>query len=215
MALFCVISANSGSFRAHCVKVHVRYLISWWVLVEQLPEIFCVKNASNSLRGQRPTEDRRLSVYLELRLAVVYRHAKFRDNTTMFTNIKADIFKTPLLPPIDSKPRTVIIDILVSYCGVGRRTPLHSVQSERSTLRSFNHIRDISERSDFHLSGLSEQPVTHAQWLLLGRSFISMRTERMTTVCHVTVWSHVLIFVAWGIFRGLMTSSGHGHLDRL
>jgi len=33
MALFCVISANSGSFRAHCVKVHVRYLISWWVLV--------------------------------------------------------------------------------------------------------------------------------------------------------------------------------------
>ena len=34
MALFCVISANSGSFRAHCVKVHVRYLISWWVLVQ-------------------------------------------------------------------------------------------------------------------------------------------------------------------------------------
>ena len=33
MALFCVISANSGSFRAHCVRVHVRYLISWWVLV--------------------------------------------------------------------------------------------------------------------------------------------------------------------------------------
>ena len=33
MALFCVISANSGSFRAHCVKVHVRYFISWWVLV--------------------------------------------------------------------------------------------------------------------------------------------------------------------------------------
>jgi len=27
MALFCVISANSGSFRTHCVKVHVRYLI--------------------------------------------------------------------------------------------------------------------------------------------------------------------------------------------
>ena len=44
MALFCVISANSGSFLAHCVKVHVRYLISWWVLVmvfwdteEQIP----------------------------------------------------------------------------------------------------------------------------------------------------------------------------------
>jgi len=33
MALFCVISANSGSFRAHRVIVHVRYLISWWVLV--------------------------------------------------------------------------------------------------------------------------------------------------------------------------------------
>jgi len=34
MALFCVFPpANSGSFRAHCVKVHVRYLISWWVLV--------------------------------------------------------------------------------------------------------------------------------------------------------------------------------------
>jgi len=33
LALFCVISANSSSFRAHCVKVHVRYLISWWVLV--------------------------------------------------------------------------------------------------------------------------------------------------------------------------------------
>jgi len=33
MALFCVILANSGSFRAYCVRVHVRYLISWWVLV--------------------------------------------------------------------------------------------------------------------------------------------------------------------------------------
>ena len=28
MALFCVISANSGSFRVHCVKVHVRYVLS-------------------------------------------------------------------------------------------------------------------------------------------------------------------------------------------
>ena len=27
VALFCVISANSGSFREHCVKVHVRYLV--------------------------------------------------------------------------------------------------------------------------------------------------------------------------------------------
>jgi len=33
LALFCIISANSDSFRAHCVKVHVRYLISWWILV--------------------------------------------------------------------------------------------------------------------------------------------------------------------------------------
>jgi len=28
ITLFCVISANSGSFRVHCVKDHVRYLIS-------------------------------------------------------------------------------------------------------------------------------------------------------------------------------------------
>ena len=28
-----VISANSRCFRAHCVKVHVRYLNSWWDLV--------------------------------------------------------------------------------------------------------------------------------------------------------------------------------------
>jgi len=33
MTVIFVISANSGSFRAHCVKVHVRYHISWWVLV--------------------------------------------------------------------------------------------------------------------------------------------------------------------------------------
>jgi len=33
VALFSFISANSGSFPAHCVKVHVRYLIIWWVLV--------------------------------------------------------------------------------------------------------------------------------------------------------------------------------------
>jgi len=38
MALFCVFSANSGSFRAHCVKVHVRYLISWWVLVHKIDD---------------------------------------------------------------------------------------------------------------------------------------------------------------------------------
>ena len=33
MALFCVISANSVAFGEHCIKVHVRRLISWWVLV--------------------------------------------------------------------------------------------------------------------------------------------------------------------------------------
>jgi len=33
MALFCDVSANSCSFQVHCVKVHVHYLISWWVLV--------------------------------------------------------------------------------------------------------------------------------------------------------------------------------------
>ena len=31
--IFRFFSANSGIFRAHCVKVHVRYLVSWWVLV--------------------------------------------------------------------------------------------------------------------------------------------------------------------------------------
>ena len=45
------------------------------------------------------------NLYLEkLRLAAVYRHAKFRDDTMTFTNIKADIFKTPLLP-IDSSQK--------------------------------------------------------------------------------------------------------------
>jgi len=38
----------------------------------------------------------------------IYRHAKFRDDTMTFTNIKADIFKTPL-PPIDSKPKSILI----------------------------------------------------------------------------------------------------------
>jgi len=33
MVLFCIFSANSGSFQVHCVKVHIRYLICWWVLV--------------------------------------------------------------------------------------------------------------------------------------------------------------------------------------
>jgi len=34
----------------------------------------------------------------KLRLAADYRHAKFRDDTTKFRNIKADICKTPLRP---------------------------------------------------------------------------------------------------------------------
>jgi len=39
------------------------------------------------------------NLYLEkLCLAAIYRHAKFRDNTTTFRNLKADFFKT-LLPP--------------------------------------------------------------------------------------------------------------------
>ena len=33
MALFCVISANLGSFWAHYIKVHFCYLVCWWVLV--------------------------------------------------------------------------------------------------------------------------------------------------------------------------------------
>ena len=42
IVLFCVISANSGSFNALCVKVHIRYLISWWVLVLELwLQIYC------------------------------------------------------------------------------------------------------------------------------------------------------------------------------
>jgi len=44
MALFCVISANSGSFRAHCVKVHVRYLIFWWVLLPIRFFRFCIQS---------------------------------------------------------------------------------------------------------------------------------------------------------------------------
>ena len=39
------------------------------------------------------------NLYLEkLRHAAVYRRAEFRDDTATFTNIKADIFKTPLPP---------------------------------------------------------------------------------------------------------------------
>jgi len=36
MAVILRYSSNSGIFRVHCVKVHVRCLISWWVLV-----VFC------------------------------------------------------------------------------------------------------------------------------------------------------------------------------
>ena len=50
----------------------------------------------------------------KLRLVVVYRSAKFRDDMMTFTNIKADIFKMPL-PSIDSKPKTILI-----YSGLQR-----------------------------------------------------------------------------------------------
>ena len=54
MALFCVISANSGSFRAHCVKVHVRYLI---------PDEFLLKLGAASLRPPKGTSLRRHTSY--------------------------------------------------------------------------------------------------------------------------------------------------------
>jgi len=59
MALFCINSANSGSFRAHCVKVFVRYLISWWVLVSlcQLTSL----TIHNSLYLSLPAQDLPLS----------------------------------------------------------------------------------------------------------------------------------------------------------
>ena len=47
MALFCVVSANSGIFRAHCVKVHVRYLIYWWVLVRFVVDLYRLYNKTN------------------------------------------------------------------------------------------------------------------------------------------------------------------------
>jgi len=40
MAVILRYFSEFGSFRAHCVKVHVRYLISWWVLVV-FPEKYC------------------------------------------------------------------------------------------------------------------------------------------------------------------------------
>ena len=49
-----VILANLSSFRAHCIKVHVRYLISWWVLVTgRLP--FLPPNPTAS-KHWRPTK---------------------------------------------------------------------------------------------------------------------------------------------------------------
>ena len=60
-----------------------------------------------------------------MHLAAVYRRAKFCDDTTTFTNIKADIFKTPLPHRLEAKNH-----ISVGYNGVGRRTPPHSAYSE-------------------------------------------------------------------------------------
>jgi len=54
------------------------------------------------------------SVLGKLRIAAVYQRAKFRDDTMTFRNLKADIFKT-LLPPIDSKPKTILV-----YSGLQR-----------------------------------------------------------------------------------------------
>jgi len=46
------------------------------------------------------------SLYLEkLCPATLYRHAKFRNDKTTFTNILADIFKTPL-PPLTPRQRS-------------------------------------------------------------------------------------------------------------
>ena len=61
--------------------------------------LFDSKGRQNFLR----TDIKNLSMQ-KLRLAAVYRRAKFRDDKTTFTNIKADIFKTPL-PPIDSSQK--------------------------------------------------------------------------------------------------------------
>ena len=63
MALFCIISANSGSFRAHCVKFHVRYLISWWVLVSlcQLTSLTIHNSLSLSFSLSLPAQDLPLS----------------------------------------------------------------------------------------------------------------------------------------------------------
>jgi len=42
MALFCIIAANSGTFRAYCVKVHVQYLISCiLVLAVEIRNCYC------------------------------------------------------------------------------------------------------------------------------------------------------------------------------
>ena len=59
MAVILRYLANSGSFRVHGVKVHVRYLISWWVLVSlcQLPSI----TIHNSLSLSLPAQDLPLS----------------------------------------------------------------------------------------------------------------------------------------------------------
>jgi len=57
MAVILRISANSGSFRAHCVKVHVRYLISWWVLVRAVTRRSPLELRPTSLRRATNTRD--------------------------------------------------------------------------------------------------------------------------------------------------------------
>jgi len=51
---------------AHCVKVHVRYLISWWVLVYSRPNV--------SLDGVRPNSTNRRDLPLTDTLASRYHH---------------------------------------------------------------------------------------------------------------------------------------------
>jgi len=59
MAVILRYLANSGSFRAHCIKVHVRYLISWWVLVSlcQLTSLTIHNSLSLSLPASGPRTD--------------------------------------------------------------------------------------------------------------------------------------------------------------
>jgi len=84
MALFCVISANSGSFRAHCVKVHVRYLIFWWVLVFKFQKVY---PDSIPLRRRQPLPPNLISPILGVCVTLsttTVRHSQWRDSQKHF-----------------------------------------------------------------------------------------------------------------------------------